>query len=262
MKKIIQKIAKNFGFTLVNSKYLKEALAASRALNNEPKFSDHYWVANVFNMAKKVGLEPKLIFDIGANHGNWTREVMPVFPNSHFLMVEPQKWLEENFSDLTAKANTTFYPLGAGSENGSFMFTIVDRDDSCSFRYSEEEAMQKGFKQVEIPVKTINQMVKDLDKGIPEIIKIDAEGLDLNVIEGGTDVLGKTELIFVEAGVLNKSFDNSVINTINKMDKAGYTLFDITSLNTQFKLKNLWLVELAFVKKGGLLDSKNWQEQY
>lgn len=259
MSNLIQKIANSFGFTLVKSSYLKKALAASRAMNNEPTFSDHHWVANVFKMAKTVGVNPNLIFDIGANHGNWTREVMPEFPNAHFLMVEPQEWLEKYFSDMTQLKNVSFFPVGAGKHNGSFLFTLVERDDSCSFRHSSEEAIEKGYKQVEIPVKTINQMLVDLGLGIPQIIKIDAEGLDMDVIEGASEVLGKTELIFLEAGVVNKGFDNSVLKTVTLMDEKGYRLFDITSLNRQFKNKNLWLVELAFVLKNGLLDSHTWE---
>ena len=38
-----------------------------------------------------------------------------------------------------------FHAVGAGAEEGSFKFTIVDRDDSCSFRYTEEEAAAKGY---------------------------------------------------------------------------------------------------------------------
>jgi hypothetical protein len=41
---------------------------------------------------------------------------------------------------------------------------------------------------------------------------------------------------------------------VNYMDDKGYTLFEITDLNRPFKPNVLWLTELAFIKKGGIID--------
>jgi len=38
-----------------------------------------------------------------------------------------------------------------------------------------------------------------------DIIKIDTEGLDLNVLKGGNKYFGKTEIFMVGAGVVNKA---------------------------------------------------------
>jgi hypothetical protein len=132
----------------------------------------------------------------------------------------------------------------------------MDRDDSCSFKFSEEEAKDNGYKQIEIKVITLNDYVKDLvNIPYPDLIKIDAEGLDIEVLEGASDLMGKTEVFMVEVGVVNKSFDNSIKKMINYMDENGYNLFDITDLNRPFDPSVLWLMELVFVKKGGIIDS-------
>ena len=62
----------------------------------------------------------------------------------------------------------------------------------------------------------------------------------------------------VEAGIVNKIFINSFLNVINFMDVNGYRLFDITDLNRPFDVKVLWLVELVFVRKNGVLDLKSF----
>lgn len=141
-------------------------------------------------------------------------------------------------------------------KKGSFLFTIVDRDDSCSFRYTKEEALEAGFKQLEIPVVTLNELLFESKISVPDIIKIDAEGLDIEVLKGASDFFGKTEIFMVEAGVVNKLFHNSFLELINFMNNKGYRLFEITDLNRPFDLKVLWLVELVFVKKGGFIDSQ------
>ena len=103
---------------------------------------------------------------------------------------------------------------------------------------------------------TLNQLLKDSALPNPDIIKIDAEGLDIEVLKGASNYFGKTEIFMVEAGVVNKSFDNSFLKLINFMDENGYRLFEITDLNRPTEPRVLWLVELVFAKKGGLIDSQ------
>jgi hypothetical protein len=43
--------------------------------------------------------------------------------------------------------------------------------------------------------------------------KIDAEGLDLEVLKGASNYFGKTEIFMVEAGVLSE-FDNSFLKIL------------------------------------------------
>ena len=209
-----------------------------------------------FNNLQAIGFTPKHIVDIGANHGNWTREALIYFPESSYTLVEPQERLKKYFQDLLdTNPKIKYFQVGAGQTNGTFKFTIVDRDDSCTFRIQEEEAELQGFDQIEIPVITLNDLIKINKLETPDIIKIDAEGLDLEVLKGASDFFGKTEVFMVEAALFNKEFDNSFLKTINLMDQNGYNLFDITDLNRPFKPEFLWLVELVFIKKGGIIDS-------
>ena len=248
MKKIIKRIIKKFGYTL------KKVNTDAPILNTNGK---NYLLFNFYNTLKKMGFTPNHIVDIGANHGTWTREALHYFPDAYYTLLEPQNWLKDSFQDiLDANSKVQFHPVGAGENEGSFQFTIVDRDDSCSFRYSHEEAKAAGFKQIEIPVVTLNGLMSKSEWPIPDIIKIDAEGLDIEVLKGASDFFGKTEIFMVEAGVVNKVFDNSLLKLINFMDEKNYRLFEITDLNRPFSPNVLWLVELVFVKKNGFIDSQ------
>jgi len=225
--------------------------------NKERKNDKNDLLLNFYNTLNQFGFNPKHIVDIGANHGTWTREALRHFPDAYYTLLEPQGWLKNSMLDLLEKnKKINFHPVGAGEKNGSFTFTIADRDDSCSFRYTKEEALKEGFKQIEIPVVTLNDLLADNELPFPDIIKIDAEGLDIEVLKGASNFLGKTEIFMVEAGVVNKMFSNSFLKLINFMDDNNYRLFEITDLNRPFTPNVLWLVELVFVKKNGFIDSK------
>ena len=248
VKSIIKKVFTKFGYEL------KKITTNVKLVNPSNK---DYLLFNFYSVLKKINFQPKHIVDIGANHGTWTREALQHFPEAYYTLLEPQHWLKDSFQDiLAANPKIQFYPVGAGEEKGSFQFTIVDRDDSCSFRYTQEEAKAAGFNQIEIPVVTLNGLLLDSELPIPDIIKIDAEGLDIEVLKGASNFFGKTEIFMVEAGVVNKSFNNSFLKVINFMDEKNYRLFDITDINRPFQPQFLWLVELVFVRKGGFIDSQ------
>lgn len=251
MKKILKKLL----IKLLNP--INEKLGYRRQHQFINPYSKNTLLNNLFENFKQMGFEPKHIIDVGANHGTWTREILKFVPDAYFTLIEPQKWLQTSFQDLLDNNNKiTYHAVGAGKQKGSFNFTIVDRDDSCSFKYSEEEAKAKGFEQVEIHVITLNDLVKEQNNSIPfpDLVKIDAEGLDIEVLDGASDLLGKTEVFMVEVAVFSKSFENTAQKMINYMSEKGYVLFDITDLNRPFKPSVLWLMELVFVKKDGVLN--------
>jgi FkbM family methyltransferase len=212
---------------------------------------------NFFTLLQKLGFQPKHIVDVGANHGTWTREALKYFPDAYYTLLEPQAHMEHSIRDILNKnPKVAFHPVGAGKEAGSFQFTIVDRDDSCTFGMSAEEAQQKGFQQIEVPVVTLNALLNQPELPAPDIIKIDAEGLDMEVLQGASHFFGKTEVFMVEASIGNRDFKNTFSVVLNYMEANGYRLFDITDLNRPFDPKVLWLTELVFIKDGGWIDKK------
>ncbi|MFE3867005.1 FkbM family methyltransferase [Flavobacterium sp. LS2P90] len=248
VKKIIKKAFIKFGYKLKK---------IGTDVKLAPTNNKDYLLFNLYNTLKQFNFYPKHIVDIGANHGTWTREALQHFPDAYYTLLEPQHWLKASLQDiLETNPKVQFYPVGAGEQEGSFQFTIVDRDDSCSFCYTEAEAKAAGFEQIEIPVVTLNNLLSNSELPIPDIIKIDAEGLDIEVLKGASNYFGITEIFMVEAGIVNKLFDNSFLNLINFMDNNGYRLFEITDLNRPFEIQVLWLVELVFVKKDGFIDSQ------
>lgn len=227
-----------------------------RNFNSLSYVNKHSLLDTFFTTSRNMGFEPTHILDVGANHGTWTRNTLHYFPNAHYSLFEPQKWLKKSFVDiLSQNPKVKFYPVGAGEKNGVFNFTLHSRDDSSSFRYKSEEAKSLGLEQIKVDIVTLNDFVKNSELPIPELVKIDAEGLDIQVLNGADFLFGKTEVFMVEGGVSNKEFDNSLLYLMNYMDSIGYRLFDITDLNRPFPIKLLWLVEVVFVKKNGILDS-------
>ena len=105
-----------------------------------------------------------------------------------------------------------------------------------------------------VPVETLDSLLSKYNLPVPDMVKIDAEGFDLKAIQGAASLIGKTDVFFLEAGVLCP-FENSVARVVSTMAGIGYRLVDITELNRSPRHGVLWLTELAFLRSSNTLLS-------
>ena len=179
---------------------------------------------------------------------------MKYFPSAYYTLFEPQRELLESQSSLDLPNVRRVY-VGVGPESGRRQFTDHERADSYSFAWSAEEAASAGKQQVELDIVSLDDYLGELEgTPPPDIVKIDAEGWDLEVIRGADVTAATCEVFLLEAGVMNKRFRNTAHKVIDAMAARGFILFDITDLNRTARDGALWNVELAFVKRGGALD--------
>jgi FkbM family methyltransferase len=209
----------------------------------------------VFDFLLRHQCEPKLVIDVGANHGNWSRRAHRYFPKASIIMIEPQEHLRADSADLLANPRITWITAGASNVVGAAKLTLAPIDHSSTFVFTEQQAMAEGLQQIEVPLVTLNQVIAQRDMKVPDVVKIDAEGLDLQVLEGASHLVGVTELFFMEAAICAQGIENTLLSVVTKMDELGYQPFDVTELNYSPKQGVLWLVEIAFVKKGGRVAS-------
>jgi FkbM family methyltransferase len=211
--------------------------------------------SRMFRQIQMLGGDPSHIVDIGANHGNWSRGALAAFPNAKLTAFEPQRHLAEKHADLAADPRVTLHYKGVGDFDGSATFTLHPRDDSSSFIYDAEQAQEMGFEQTEVEIVRLDTVMAGSPFGPPDLVKIDAEGLDLKVLEGGADTVAQAQVVLVEATVACPEYPNTAAIIFQKMDDLGFRLFDITDLNRTPEQDVLWLIEATFVRKGSAIEA-------
>ncbi|MDQ3687582.1 MAG: FkbM family methyltransferase [Acidobacteriota bacterium] len=208
----------------------------------------------LFEQIRRKGFMPTHILDVGAHRGEWSRDAHKVFPESALTLIEPQTEMRPHLERFCSEAkNAHLIIAGAGASEGELPFTVASRTDSSSFAFSEADAEQWGVERRMVPVVTLDSVCEESTLPIPEMVKIDAEGLDLEVIKGSQKLIGVTELFFVELPFFDYWTNQSFHMIVAFMRECGYEPYDITDLNRRHSDGALALMEVAFAKKAGVL---------
>jgi FkbM family methyltransferase len=241
MKQFVQSLLGKFGYRLVKTDMLCRS---------------PYGLTTFFPLLKRLGFAPASILDVGANRGDWTRIALRYFPDAQYTLIEPQDQLKVHVQDLIDRGHRIrWINAGAGDKPGLVPFSISHRDDSSTFAIDEQCARSIGSRRVDVNVLTLNSVCSSQDIPIPDMVKIDAEGFDLKVLQGASELFGKTEIFLVEFGIFC-DYENSLFEIIRWMADHGYRPLDLTDLNRSPKHGILWLGEMAFVRNNTrLLDS-------
>lgn len=168
-----------------------------------------------------------VVFDVGANRGNWTQEALRVNPRATIHCFEPAL---TTFSQLTARgfpSSVICNRLALGETPGQVNF-FVHTDSRISSIYSGY--IERAADHVEhVAITTIDRYCAEKKIDRIDLLKIDAEGHDLAVIKGAREMLSHKRIDFVqfEYGtywILSKTFLRDAFAFIAEYD---YDVFKI-----------------------------------
>ena len=159
----------------------------------------------------KHGKPLSIIYDIGANDGRWTAKIGSKLPARHFY-----QW-EANPNCLCKMKNmsrvTRFTQVLSDKDDEEVKFYIGDSPDveNTGFSYYQENTKHytRG-KFITLPTKTLDTFVKKEKLPLPNFVKMDTQGSEVDIINGGKETLSHAWVIHCEVPLLeyNKGSPN------------------------------------------------------
>ena len=126
---------------------------------------------------KKRGFNPSVIIDIGAYQGNWTIDVLEVFPSARIVMVEAQKRLEKSLKEICmSNTNVEYFIKLLSSNDGDEKLFCINETASHVAKTSEEE-----YNYEKIKSQTLDTLLKENKIPFPAFLKLDVQGHELEV---------------------------------------------------------------------------------
>ena len=211
------------------------------------------------------GFSPRGIIDVGAHKGDWTRMAHILFPSTPALLIEPQDEMVP-FLDLLCRedSNCRFVKSGAGRTEGELVQTIWDDFAGSSFLPKTDPRLLSLGKQRRTRITTIDSILEqDVYADFkPDLVKLDVQGFELEALQGGEALFGRTELFIVETSLYPFMNNQPITREVMAfMAERGYEFYDITECSRRPYDGALGQVDLAFVKKNGRFRETNrWSE--
>jgi FkbM family methyltransferase len=153
--------------------------------------------ARYLRWLKKIGFEPKVIYDIGASVLHWTTTVEAIWPDAEVILFdafEPAAFLYERHRHW----------IGVLSDQEGRQVDFYQNEHSpAGNSYYRELPCAKGDlfpvgTQIARLARTLDAVVRERGYPLPDLVKIDVQGAERDVIAGGAATLAAAQRLIVE----------------------------------------------------------------
>ncbi|MEL6665460.1 MAG: FkbM family methyltransferase [Pseudomonadota bacterium] len=202
------------------------------------------------------------IIDIGAQRK--TDFLMDVYPDKHHHLFEPVSTyhpdLEKNYQD--AGIGYTLHKQALSNVDGMLYLHNTSVDGSGRITHSHikperEEDLDFLVNIEEIETRRLDSIMSREGLGdLSYLIKLDVDGVEEKIIEGGQDVIGGASFIIIEASIGRQD----LCSRAALLEKCGFRMFDIC--DNAYYFGQLALVDLVVINnrlRNQEIKFKPWQ---
>lgn len=204
---------------------------------------------------KKAGYHPRVVYDIGAYEGYWARDFLDVFPDVKMYLFEAQPQKESYLKSRAALNSNVQYAIALlGAEDGKEVFFIEQETGSYVLR-DNSAGIGKSRK-----ISSLDSLVEKNNWPLPDFLKLDVQGFELEVLKGGEKALQSAELCLLEVSLLDLGAKGPLLaEVVNYMQQYQFQSYDISQFIRRPYDKALWQIDLLFVKNDSkLVTDKRW----
>lgn len=177
---------------------------------------------------------PKTILDVGAHQGAYTLDWVDLFKPDFCGMVEPIPELCDALEQLILPCRSQVFRCALGKNNGSAPFHILENLSSSSLMQVNPQAAA-AFQRPMVETRTIEVQIRTLDELFEEcaiesldLLKLDVQGYELDVLEGGTEALKRTRMVLTEMSFFEHYYGQPLAEAIiGYLMRAGFYLYHI-----------------------------------
>lgn len=191
---------------------------------------DHYLFYGIEDSSYKPVLrelkKAKVILDIGANIGTTSLFFASINPNAQIISFEPHpdtfKRAVENIK-LNNFQNIDLINIGLGEKKERLKLYEVNENNPGMNRIIAEDK-DLPFKQIDIEMLDVIMLERGISK--VDFIKIDVEGFEYSVLQGGKEIIKSKPMLFLELDDNNlKENNKSAKELIDLLLSFGYKEF-------------------------------------
>jgi len=151
------------------------------------------------------GETPKTLIDIGSNIGEFSYFVLNEYRQDiNVFCFDPDpiaiKCIENNLSNFDFNLN----PIALSDKNGESTFWLKPESADSSLHKSSSDSVE--FK---VQTRTLDKVFSQINFSRPALLKMDAEGHEPEVLEGGRKTLERIDFVTIDGGLERSGYSTS-----------------------------------------------------
>jgi FkbM family methyltransferase len=177
---------------------------------------------------RNEGIEPKVIYDIGACVLHWTNEAQRIWNNSEFFAFEAMQSSEFLFKEHGIKYHMGVLSDVSGKE---VIFYNNEMHPSGSSYYKENTEINPNAPEYHgrsLRTVTLDAVRRLKQFPSPDLIKMDVQGAELDILKGAVETLQTVKHVILELQVIEYNKGAPLRDTvIEYMDQQGFDCLGI-----------------------------------
>lgn len=142
---------------------------------------------------KNSGFYPRVIYDIGACVLHWTKEAKKVWPDARIILFEANEAVEFLYS-----GHEYFMGLLGDTDHRTVKYYYNDSFPTGNSYYKENSSVFPETTYRMMQIHSLDSVVKEKGFPLPDLIKIDVQGAEMDIIKGGIETIQHAERLIVE----------------------------------------------------------------
>ncbi len=207
------------------------------------KFYSHKLNYHLLNLMEK-SVKINVIYDIGAYRGEWSSLLNKTsLKNKEFFLFEANEENKEYLKTLNFKY---FIQVLSDKEKNVDFYSQASTGDSY---FIEQTNLYKNDCKPKLKkTSTIDNLIKNNNLPVPNFIKIDTQGSELDILKGASKSLSNCSLIYLECPIIEYNLKspnlNDYIEYLNSIDFIPYDICDTHRIDNV-----LIQIDILFIKK-------------
>lgn len=183
-------------------------------------------------------ISPRVVYDVGANVGQWVTSALPYFPQAELHLFEP---VPSTFSQLALNMRDQesvigLHNVGLGDTSSMSVFNLgADSTTATTCKIDGMPFHEEIYKtRVTCCIVRADSFIAENNLPLPEYIKTDCEGMDLRALRGFGEVLKNVRALQFEYGVFNIGSRDLLVDYWNFLSERDFLVGKIYPYKVEF----------------------------